>query len=148
MGSAPLSFWVVNSSRYFLCLHTSLLYFIWLLCPFPPCMFLFRCLSHPLPLPLSSCLGYIPPLIGLPFLRNLLRSVLCGLPLVFSTVFVFVCVFCFLVYRDDVLDGYLPARSLLSAFPAYLRTYSRFDLVWFHLSCDHGWIRSESVNVR
>ena len=25
---------------------------------------------------------------------------------------------------------------------------SRFDLVWFRLSCDHGWIRSESVNVR
>ena len=25
---------------------------------------------------------------------------------------------------------------------------SRFDLVWFRLSCDHGWIRSGSVNVR
>ena len=24
----------------------------------------------------------------------------------------------------------------------------RFDLVWFRLSCDHGWIRSGSVNVR
>ena len=28
-----------------------------------------RCALHPLPLPLSSCLGCIPPLIGLPFLR-------------------------------------------------------------------------------
>ena len=28
-----------------------------------------RCVLHPLPLPLSSCLGGIPPLIGLPFLR-------------------------------------------------------------------------------
>ena len=28
------------------------------------------------------------------------------------------------------------------------RTWSRFDLVWFRLSCDHGWIRSGSVNVR
>ena len=25
---------------------------------------------------------------------------------------------------------------------------SRFDLVWFRLSCDHGWIRSGLVNVR
>ena len=25
---------------------------------------------------------------------------------------------------------------------------SRFDFVWFRLSCDHGWIRSGSVNVR
>ena len=25
---------------------------------------------------------------------------------------------------------------------------SRFDLVWFRLSCDHGWIRSGSVTVR
>ena len=30
---------------------------------------LFRCVLHPLPLPLSSCLGCIPPLIGLPSLR-------------------------------------------------------------------------------
>ena len=29
----------------------------------------FRCVLHPLPLPLSSCLGCIPPLIGLPSLR-------------------------------------------------------------------------------
>ena len=28
-----------------------------------------RCVLHPLPLPLPSCLGCIPPLIGLPFLR-------------------------------------------------------------------------------
>ena len=26
--------------------------------------------------------------------------------------------------------GYFLVRSLLSAFPAYLRTYSQFDLVW------------------
>ena len=29
-----------------------------------------------------------------------------------------------------------------------LSSDSRFDLVWFRLSCDHGWIRSGSVNVR
>ena len=34
-------------------------------------------------------------------------------------------------------------------FPAYLGRYYRFFyLVWFRLSCDHGWIRSGSVNVR
>ena len=43
--------------------------------------------------------------------------------------------------------GCFLVRSLLSAFPAYLRTFFRFDFVWFRLSCDHGWIRSGSVNV-
>ena len=37
-------------------------------------VFLFRCVLHPLPLPLSSCLGCIPPLIGLP----LFPAFLCG----------------------------------------------------------------------
>ena len=41
--------------------------------------------------------------------------------------------------------GNFLARSLLSAFPAYLRTFFRFDLVWFRLSCDHGWICNGSV---
>ena len=44
--------------------------------------------------------------------------------------------------------GYFLVRSLLSASLDYLRTCSRFDLVWFHLSCDHEWIRSGSVSVR
>ena len=44
--------------------------------------------------------------------------------------------------------GYFLVLSLLSAFPAYLRTFFRFDLVWFRLSCVHGWICSGSVNVR
>ena len=44
--------------------------------------------------------------------------------------------------------GYLLVRYLLSAFSVSLRTCSRFDLVWFRLSCDHGWIRSGLVNVR
>ena len=42
--------------------------------------------------------------------------------------------------------GYFLSVLFLSAFHAHLR--SRFDLVWFRLSCDHGWIRSGSVNVR
>ena len=34
------------------------------------------------------------------------------------------------------------------AYYIFLRTCSRFDLIWFRLFCDHGSIRSRSVNVR
>ena len=94
---------------------------------------------HPLPLPLSSCLGCIPPLIGLPSLRFYAVG---------SSLFLlFVCFcLCSLFYRDDVLCWLLLARPFLYAFHAHLRF--PVDLVWFRLSCDHGWIRSGSVNVR
>ena len=94
---------------------------------------------HPLPLPLSSCLGCIPPLIGLPSLRFYAVG---------SSLFLLSVCFCLcsLFYRDDVLCWLLLARPFLSAF--LLISDSRFDFVWFRLSCDHGWIRSGSVNVR
>ena len=38
--------------------------------------------------------------------------------------------------------------SALFCLLSMLISDSRFDLVWFRLSCDHGWIRSGSVNVR
>ena len=38
--------------------------------------------------------------------------------------------------------------SVLFCMLSMLISDSRFDLVWFRLSCDHGWIRSGSVNVR
>ena len=38
--------------------------------------------------------------------------------------------------------------SVLFCLLSMLISDSRFDLVWFRLSCDHGWIRSGSVNVR
>ena len=38
--------------------------------------------------------------------------------------------------------------SVLFCLLSLLTSDSRFDLVWFHLPCDHGWIRSGSVNVR
>ena len=47
-----------------------------------------RCVLHPLPLPLSSCLGCIPPLIGLPFLR--FYAVVSSLFLLFVFSFFFV----------------------------------------------------------
>ena len=93
---------------------------------------------HPLPLPLSSCLGCIPPLIGLPSLRFYAVG---------SSLFLLLCFcLCSLFYRDDVLCWLLLARPFLYAFHAHLRF--PVDLVWFRLSCDHGWIRSGSVNVR
>ena len=54
----------------------------------------------------------------------------------------------FLFIATVSFAGYFLVRSLLSASPDYLRTCSRFDLVWFRLSCDHDWIRSGSVSVR
>ena len=94
---------------------------------------------HPSPLPLSSCLGCIPPLIGLPSLRFYAVG---------SSLFLLSVCFCLcsLFYRDDVLCWLLLARPFLYAFHAHLRF--PVDLVWFRLSCDHGWIRSGSVNVR
>ena len=63
--------------------------------------------------------------------------------------FLFFCLFCVPSCMATMsFAGYFLVRCLLSAFPAFLRTYSRFDLGWFRLTCDHGWIRSESVNVR
>ena len=58
------------------------------------------------------------------------------------------CFLFFLFIATMSFAGYFLVCSLLSAFPAYLGTFFRFDLVWFRLSCDHGWIRSGSVNVR
>ena len=38
--------------------------------------------------------------------------------------------------------------SVLFCLLSLLISDSRFDLVWFRLSCDHGWTRSGSVHVR
>ena len=124
-------------------------------------LFLFLCFSfavcriHPLSLPfaLSSCLGCISPLIGLPLLRsNPLRSVSYGCLLFVSYFCAFkVCFLCFLLVRRcpfTLLATFFVSVLflLLSAVPAFLRTYSRFDLVRFRLSCDHGWVRSGLAN--
>ena len=107
---------------------------------FSPPVFLFRCVLHPLPLPLSSCLGCIPPLIGLPSLRFYAVG---------SSLFLLSVCFCLclLFYRDDVLCWLLPCPSFSVCFPC-LSPIPGLILVWFRLSCDHGWIRSGSVNVR
>ena len=84
-------------------------------------LFGFRCVLHPLPLPLSSCLGCIPPLIGLPSL---------SFYAVASSLFLLSVCFClcFLFYRDDVICWLLSCPfssvcfSCLSPIP---------DLIWF-----------------
>ena len=101
-------------------------------------MFLFRCVLHPLPLPLSSCLGCIPSLTGLPSLR--FYEVASSLFLLSVC-----CMFSILSRRCLLLATSLPVLFCLLSM---LISDSRFDLVWFRLSCDHGWIRSGSVNVR
>ena len=75
---------------------------------FSPSVFLFRCVLHPLPL--SSCLGCIPPLIGLPSLRFYAVG---------SSLFLLSVCFClcFLFYRDDVLCWLLPCPSFYVCFP-------------------------------
>ena len=111
---------------------------------FSPSVFLFRCVLHPLPLPFlvfMPAVGCIPPLLGLPSLRFY------AVASSFFLLFVCFCL-CFLFYRDDVLCWLLPCPFSSVCLLSMLISDSRFDLVWFRLSCDHGWIRSGSVNVR
>ena len=56
----------------------------------------------------------------------------------------FLFVFSILSRRCPLLATFLPVLFCLLSL---LISDSRFDLVWFRLSCDHGWIRSGSVNV-
>ena len=46
----------------------------------------------------------------------------------------------------SLLSAFLPCFFLFFSF--FLLNCSRFDLICFRLSRDHGWIRSGSVNVR
>ena len=62
-----------------------------------------------------------------------------------TTVCVFLFMFSILSRRCPLLASSLSALFCLLSM---LISDSRFDLVWFRLSCDHGWIRSGSVNVR
>ena len=76
---------------------------------FSPSVFLFRCVLHPLSLPMSSCLNCIPPLIELPSLR--FYAVASGL---FLLSVCFLCVFYFIATMS--FAGYFLVRSLLSDF--------------------------------
>ena len=118
-------FWVVNPSRCFLSVYLILLFHL-IVVSFSPSVFFFRCVLHPLPLPLSSCLGCIPPLIRLPFLRFVWLSLVC-----FYCLCDFVCVFylfIYFAYRDDVLCWLLSCPFSSVCFPC-LSPIS--GLIWF-----------------
>ena len=58
------------------------------------------------------------------------------------------CVFVYVLYFIATMSfaGYF--LPVLFCMLSMLISDSRFDLVWSRLCCDHGWIRSGSVNVR
>ena len=94
---------------------------------------------HPLPLPLSSCLGCIPPLIGLPSLR--FYAVASSLSLL-SVCF---CL-CFIFYRDDVLCWLLSCPFSSVCFPC-LSPIS--GLIWFgsiYLVTTAGFVADQSMD--
>ena len=131
-GSAPLSFiifWVVNS--FFISLDCCLLLFN--LC------FISLCVA-PVALAIVSMPGLYPTAY-----RATFPCVFMQLALVcFYCLCVFVYVFYFIATMS--VAGYF--LSVLFCLLSMLISDSRYDLVWFRLSCDHGWIRSGSVNVR
>ena len=88
---------------------------------FSPSVFLFRCVLHPLPLPLSSCLGCIPPLIGLP---SLLFYAVASSLFLLSVCF---CL-CFLFYRDDIFRWLLSCPFSYVCFPCLSPIPG---LIWF-----------------
>ena len=112
MGSAPLSFLGSSPIAMLLVPVYLILLFPLIVVSFSPSVFLFRWVLHPLPLPLplSSCLSCIPPLIGLPSLRFYAVA---------SSLFLLSVCFClcFLFYRDDVLCWLLPCPFSSVCFP-------------------------------
>ena len=91
-----------------------------------------RCVLHPLPLPLSSCLGCIPPLLGLPFLRFYA---------VVSSLFLLFVFSIFFVYRDDVLCWLLSCPFSSVCF--FCLSPNVFP-VWFRLVPSILWPRLDS----
>ena len=92
----------------------------------------------------SVALVFMPGLYPTAY-RSAFPAFLCGWLYFVSTVCVFLFMFSILSQRCPLLATSL---SVLFCLLSMLISDSRFDLVWFRLSCDHGWIRSGSVNVR
>ena len=145
--------------------------------PFHPSVFFFRLYVALVALALASLPGLysaayrtVTPFLRSPLMRMFFLPYAYYCVVVFRFSFFFFFNFClcfcflfifgyFIIYLLFLLcpllatmsfAGYFLVRFLLSAFPAFfLRPCSRFDLVWFRLSCNHGgWILSGSVRVR
>ena len=122
-------FWVVNS----------FLYFPWLLSPSLHLCFISLCVA-PVALAIVFTPGLYPTAYRATFPAFFMRLAL--------VCFYCLCVFVYVLYFIATMSfaGYF--LSVLFCLLSMLISDSRFDLVWFRLSCDHGWIRSGSVNVR
>ena len=122
-------FWVVNS----------FLYFPWLLSPSLHLCFISLCVA-----PVALAIVFMPGLYPTAY-RATFPAFFMRLALV---CFYCLCVFVYVLYFIATISfaGYF--LSALFCLLSMLISDSRFDLVWFRLSCDHGWIRSGSVNVR
>ena len=122
-------FWVVNS----------FLYFPWLSSPSLHLCFISLCVA-PVALAIVFMPGLYPTAYRATFPVFFMRLAL--------VCFYCLCVFVYILYFIATMSfaGYF--LSVLFCLLSMLISDSRFDLVWFRLSCDHGWIRSGSVNVR
>ena len=134
-------FWVVNPSRCSLCLYSIPHSFIAFDCCLllSICVFISLCVAS-----VALALVFMPGLYPTAY-RATFPAFLCGCLQFVSTVCVFLFMFSILSRRCPLLATSL---SVLFCLLSMLISDSRFDLVWFRLSCDHGWIRSGSVNVR
>ena len=132
-------FWVVKPSRCSLCLltHSFISFDCRLLLSI--CVFISLRVAS-----VALALVFMPGLYPTAY-RATFPAFFMRLPLVcFYCLRVFVYVF-ILSRRCPLLATSL---SVLFCLLSMLISDSRFDLFWFRLSCDHGWIRSGSVNVR
>ena len=122
-------FWVVNSFLYFPCLLSPSLH----LC------FISLCVA-----PVALAIVFMPGLYPTAY-RATFPAFFMRLALV---CFYCLCVFVYALYFIATMSfaGYF--LPVLFCMLSMLISDSRSDLVWFRLSCDHGWIRSGSVNVR
>ena len=119
-----------------------ILFFHLIVVSFSLSVFLFRCVLHPLPLPLSSCLGCIPPHLGLPSLRfYAVASSLFLLSVLLCLYFYFF--YLSFVYRDDVLCWLISCPFSSVCFPCLSPIY---DLIWFgsvHLVTTAGFVADQ-----
>ena len=124
MGSAPLSLLGSQPIAMLLVSVYLITLFHLIVVSFSPSVFFFRCVLHSLPLPLSSCLGCIPQLLGLPSLRFMRLPLVC-----FYCLCGFICVFYFYFYFLFIATMAFAGYSFSSVcFPCLSPI---FGLIWF-----------------
>ena len=91
----------------------------------------------------SVCFSCSSPIPGLIWFGSVYLVTTAGFVVVVC--FYCLCVFLYALYFIATMSfaGYF--LSVLFCLLSMLISDSRFDLVWYRLSCDHGWIRSSSL---